>query len=82
MGCERDPDQQFEFIVEKLESGGYLARSFGACIVTEGETLEELKQEICDAVCCHFDEGCTPTAVKLRFVEVVREEVIDEVTKE
>ena len=75
-------DQQFEFIVERAPDGTYVARSFGACIVTEAATVEELKREICDAVCCHFDEGCTPTAVKLRFVEVVREEVVNEVNKE
>lgn len=75
MSCEQE--QRFEFIVERLADGGYLARSFGACIVTEAATVEELKQEICDAVCCHFDSGCTPGAVVLRFIEVTREETIE-----
>ena len=70
-------DTKFEFMVEKLADGTYLARSFGACIVTEAATVEELRQQICDAVCCHFDEGCAPGSVLLRFVEVVREEAVE-----
>ena len=70
-------DPQFEFMVEKLADGTYLARSFGACIVTEAQTVEELRQQICEAVCCHFDEGCAPGKVLLRFVEVVGEETVD-----
>ena len=69
-------DTKFEFMVEKLKDGTYLARSFGACVVTEAQTIEELRQRICDAVCCHFDEGCAPESVVLRFVEVVAEETV------
>lgn len=71
-------EQHFEFIVEKLEDGTYLARSFGACIVTEAASLDELRQQVREAVCCHFDESCAPGRVVLKFVEVVREEVVDE----
>lgn len=70
-------EQHFEFIVEKLEDGTYLARSFGACIVTEAKSLDDLKQQVREAVCCHFDEDCTPGKVVLKFVEVVRREVVD-----
>jgi hypothetical protein len=69
-------DEAFEFIVERLPDGGYIARAVGACIVTEADDLESLKREICDAVCCHFDDACKPGRVKLRFVEVVREELL------
>ncbi len=69
-------DPKFEFMVEKLEDGTYLARSFGACIVTEAPTIEELRTQICDAVCCHFDEGCAPGKVVLKFVEVVKKETV------
>ena len=51
-------DDIFEFIVQKLPDGGYIAQSVGACIVTEADDLESLKREICDAVCCHFDDAC------------------------
>ena len=70
-------DPRFEFMVEKQKDGTYLARSFGACIITEAATIEELREQICDAVCCHFDEGCAPGSVLLRFVEVVSEEIVD-----
>jgi hypothetical protein len=70
-------EQHFEFIVEQLEDGTYLARSFGACIVTEAASLDELRQQVRDAVCCHFDEKCAPGRVVLKFVEVVKREVVD-----
>ena len=70
-------DEHFEFIVQKLPDGSYIAQAVGACIVTEADDLETLKREICDAVCCHFDDGCKPGRVKLRFVEVVREETLE-----
>ena len=70
-------EQHFEFIVEQLEDGTYLARSFGACIVTEAASLDELRQQVREAVCCHFDENCAPGKVVLKFVEVVRQEVVD-----
>ncbi|MDJ0764003.1 MAG: 2-oxoisovalerate dehydrogenase [Myxococcota bacterium] len=69
-------DPKFEFMVEQLKDGTYLARSFAACIFTEAATIEELREQICDAVCCHFDAGCAPGSVLLRFVEVVKEEIV------
>ena len=70
-------DEVFEFIVQKLDDGSYIAQAAGACIFTEAEDLESLKREIRDAVCCHFDDDCKPRRVKLRFVEVVREELLE-----
>ncbi len=70
-------DDTLVFIVQKQPDGGYLAQSMGACIVTEADDLETLRQEICDSVCCHFDEECKPGGVKLQFVEVVREEILE-----
>ncbi len=70
-------DEHIEFIVEKLPDGRYSAQAMGACIVTEADDLQTLKQEICDAVCCHFDDDCKPGRVKLRFVEVVSEELLE-----
>jgi len=70
-------DETFEFIVQRTSGGGYVAQSLGACIMTEADDLDSLRKEICDAVCCHFDEGCKPGRVKLRFVEVVGEEVLE-----
>jgi hypothetical protein len=72
-----DQPTDFEFMVERNSDGTYSAQSLAACIVTEAETLDELRREIRDAVCCHFDDGCRPSRVRLRFVEVVREETLE-----
>jgi hypothetical protein len=43
------------FIVEESPEGGYEARALGHSIFTEGETVEELKENIKEAVHCHFE---------------------------
>ena len=64
-----------EFYVERCD-GGFIARSSCGCIVTEGRDLDELRQNAREAARCHCDECEPPTSIKLRFVEVVREETI------
>ena len=61
------------FIVEEAPEGGYTARALGESIFTEGDTLADLREQVRDAVRCHFDEGQGPKMVRLHFV---REEVI------
>ena len=61
------------FIVENSDEGGYTAKALGHSIFTEGETLDELKENIKDAVKCHFDEKETPNIVRLH---IVKDEVI------
>ncbi len=70
-------EEVFEFFVRELPGGGFIAQALGACIVTEADDLESLRREVCDAVCCHFDDDCKPGRVKLHFVEVVREELLE-----
>jgi predicted RNase H-like HicB family nuclease len=60
------------FYIEESLDGGYEARALGFDIFTDGETEDELKNNIRDAVHCHFDEGEAPQIIKLHFV---REEV-------
>ena len=55
------------FIVEESD-GGYIARAVDQSICTEADDLETLKARVREAVCCHFDEGCGPDRVRLRFV--------------
>lgn len=45
------------FIVESSDEGGYTAKALGCSIYTEAETLDALKENIRDAVKCHFG-GC------------------------
>jgi predicted RNase H-like HicB family nuclease len=59
------------FIVEESQDGGYFAKAVGVSIVTQAETLEELKPMISDAVRCHFEEKDMPTLIHLH---VTREE--------
>jgi len=58
------------FIVEEDPEGGYNARALGYSIFTEGETLEEIKEKIKDALKCHFDkEEDIPQVVRLHIVK-------------
>lgn len=61
------------FIVENSDEGGYTAKSLGYSIYTEGETLDELKENIKDAIKCHFDAKEVPHIVRLH---IVKDEVI------
>ena len=61
------------FVVEEAPEGGYTARTLGASIFTESDSLADLHAKIRDAVRCHFDEGKHPKVVRLHHV---REEVI------
>jgi hypothetical protein len=61
------------FMVENAPEGGYIARALGASIFTEADDLEALRQQVRDAVRCHFEEGQGPKVIRLHFV---REEVI------
>ena len=61
------------FVVEEAPEGGYTARALDAPIFTEADTLDDLPNQVRDAVRCHFDEGQAPSVIRLHFV---REEVI------
>jgi hypothetical protein len=61
------------FLVEDAPEGGYAARALGASIFTEADDLDNLREQVRDAVRCHFDDGQEPKIIRLHFV---REEVI------
>ena len=61
------------FLIEEALEGGYTARALGESIFTEGETLEETKKNIKDAVDCHFDDDKKPKLIRLHMI---KEEVI------
>ena len=48
------PMKEIIFMIEDDPEGGYNAQALGYSIFTEGETTEELKANIMDAVGCHF----------------------------
>lgn len=57
------------FIIENSDEGGYTAKALDYSIYTEGETLDELKESIKDAVKCHFNEKEMPHIVRLHMVK-------------
>jgi predicted RNase H-like HicB family nuclease len=66
-----------EIIFEVREDevdGGYTAAALGYGIHTQGDTLEELRAMVKDAVDCYFDETMeAPRLIRLHFV---RDEVL------
>jgi dephospho-CoA kinase len=61
------------FLIQEAPEGGYTARALGEAIFTEADTIEELQNQIRDAVRCHFEDGKTPKVIRLHHV---REEII------
>jgi predicted RNase H-like HicB family nuclease len=61
------------FIVEDAPEGGYTARALGNSIYTEGDTWDDLKSAIQDALACHFESEQKPRIVRLHYL---REEVM------
>ena len=56
------------FIVEDAPEGGFIARAVGEGIFTQAATVDELRDQIRDAVRCHFDEGKMPKLIRMHFV--------------
>ncbi len=59
------------FLVEESEDGGYIAKGLGVSIFTEGDTMEQLREAVKDAVHCHYDDN----KARLIRLHVVKEEV-------
>ncbi len=63
--------QEIIFIVKESEEGGYIASALNESIFTDGESLQELKSNVKEAVQCHFDDDTS----KIVRLHMVREEV-------
>ncbi len=61
------------FSIEESPEGGFVAQALGHDIVTQAETMDELRTMVRDAVQCHFDEAVRPRVIRLHLV---KEEVI------
>ena len=62
------------FIVEQDPDGSLTAHAVGASIFTQGDTPEQLRQNVRDAVRCHYpDEQHRPKVIRLHHV---RDELI------
>jgi predicted RNase H-like HicB family nuclease len=56
-------------IREDEADGGYVATARGHAIATQGVTVEELREMVCDAVRCHFGDGAPgpmPSVIRLQ----------------
>ena len=62
------------FLVEQDPEGGYIARALTESIFTEAEDLESLKNEIRDAINCHFET--VEERPKIIRLHIVRDEVL------
>ncbi|ADJ25513.1 2-oxoisovalerate dehydrogenase, E1 component beta subunit [Dehalogenimonas lykanthroporepellens BL-DC-9] len=61
------------FLVEEAPEGGFIARALGHAIFTEADTFDDLKEQVRDAVRCHFGDETPPPLIRLHQV---KEEVI------
>lgn len=46
--------KEITFIVQEADEGGYYAESVGPAIFAEGETIDELKENIKGGVDCYY----------------------------
>ena len=61
------------FLVEEAPEGGFTARALGESIFTEADSMEDLRQQIRDALACHFEDGKGPGVVRLH---IIKEEIL------
>jgi predicted RNase H-like HicB family nuclease len=62
------------FEIRDAEEGGYTARALGHSIFTEGDTWEELRDNVLEAVSLHFEDA--PTRPRLVQMHYVKDELI------
>jgi len=57
------------FIVQESPEGGFEARALEHSIFAEGDTWEEMRDAVRDAVACHFEGTEAPHIVRLHLVK-------------
>jgi len=62
-------DSEIIFSVQESLDGGYEAQALGYDIFTQGESMEELREMVRDAVKCHFAQGSAPSVIRLHLVK-------------
>ncbi|MBV8073061.1 MAG: 2-phospho-L-lactate guanylyltransferase [Acidobacteriaceae bacterium] len=62
------------FEIRDAEEGGYWARALGYPIFTEGNTWEELRANVLEAISVHFEDA--PTRPRLAQLHYVKDELI------
>jgi len=59
-------------MVKESDEGGFEASALGHSIITEGDSWEDLKSNVKEAVICHFDDNVS-RIIRLHFV---KEEIV------
>ncbi|MBK6365476.1 MAG: 2-oxoisovalerate dehydrogenase [Saprospiraceae bacterium] len=60
--------QEIIFVINESSEGGYEAEALGLSIFTEADSWSELKENIINAVSCHFDDN-VQRIVRMHFVK-------------
>ena len=82
LGCAghlRDDSLVSEIIFEVREDeidGGFVATALSHAIATQGDTVEELRLMVRDAVHCHFGDGAPGPMPKIIRLHFVRDEAL------
>ena len=63
-GNDMRNNNEIIFYIEESEEGGYVARALGHSIFTDGESEDDLKANIKDAVLFHFHSSDTKSPGK------------------
>ena len=74
-GTDPQPASEMVFeVCEDIYEGGYVASAIGFGIVTDGQTLKELRHNVMEAIDCYFDNPeDQPCFVRFHYV---RDEVV------
>jgi predicted RNase H-like HicB family nuclease len=67
-------DKEIIFVVEEDLEGGYSVKALGFSIFTQGETMQELKQNIKNAISCHFDKESD--ILRVILLHMVKEKIL------
>ena len=62
-------DTEIIFSVHESPEGGFEAHALGYSIFTQADSMDELKQNVREAVHSHFDEGQAPAVIRLHLVK-------------
>ncbi len=61
------------FLVEDSPEDGFVARALGYSIFTDAKSYEQLRENVRDAIRCHFESDEMPAVIRLHYV---RDEVL------
>jgi len=57
-----------QFLIQKVREDGYIAKAVDESIFTEGDTIEEIKRNISEAIECHFEDKHKPTFIQYTYL--------------